>query len=142
MLIIKEFAMKSAKPHVSLMLLAHFFKVHESTICRIIQKTEQILRNLISPKISSPKQAFVWWTRPKSRSKDRKKKIRKKVIRVKKKHSFKFQIIICQLTGMILQAVGCPGKVHDYTKFIYSLHNFHLGYCLKINSLSRLNLGE
>jgi len=31
---------------------------------------------------------------------------------------------------------------NNYTKFIYSLHNFHLDNCLKINSLSILNLGE
>jgi hypothetical protein len=29
-----------------------------------------------------------------------------------------------------------------YTQFIYSLHNLHLGNCLKINSLSRLIFGE
>lgn len=33
------------KHYSSLLLLAHFFEVHESTICRIIQKIEQILRD-------------------------------------------------------------------------------------------------
>jgi len=33
-------------------------------------------------------------------------------------------------------------RVVSNIKFIYSLHNFHLDNCLKINSLSRLNLGE
>ncbi len=127
------------KNYGNLLFFAHFWNVHLTTIDRIIKKVERILGDSgqfdLPEKDLSETQEQTCLVDTTEVEIQRPTEHQEEVYSgKKKKHTFKFQIIICQLTGMILQVVGCKGKVHDYQLFKDHLGNYSKEICFLADS--------